>query len=86
MQFSYNTYFRFNIGGDIEGNPGVSLFLRGSYLVATLSTGDQYWSIHVPGAVRNNTWSNIGVKWYPGTGTEESKMTVICGNVLILDC
>jgi len=59
-------------GGDENGHPGIAIYHNGYYLLSTVSTGDRFWTVLVAGALKNNTWTNIGLRWLPET-TEEDK-------------
>lgn len=63
-------------GGDSAGHPGIAIYHDGLYLVAVVSTGDEYWELKVAGPLQNNTWSNIAIRWeQPGAddGTLDEK-------------
>ena len=35
------------------------------YQVVVVSTGPKYWQVKVPGAMVNDKWNNIGIRWNP---------------------
>lgn len=52
-------------GGE-GGSPGISIFLEGPEIGATLSTGVDTWTVKVLGNMpKNNSWNNIAVRWEP---------------------
>ncbi|GFX94446.1 uncharacterized protein TNCV_4294881 [Trichonephila clavipes] len=62
--------FVFSTGADGEGTPGVALYFKGIYLYAVVSTGDDMWTLTVPGPVKNNTWNELGIRWSRDTGLD----------------
>ena len=52
-------------GGDY-GVPGFQVYRDGPILGAILSTGEDTWEVRVMGNLpKNNSWTNIGVRWEP---------------------
>ena len=52
-------------GGDY-GVPGLQVYRDGPILGAILSTGEDTWEVRVMGNLpKNNSWSNIGIRWEP---------------------
>ena len=46
--------------------PGFQVYKDGPILGAILSTGEDTWEVRVMGNLpKNNSWSNIGVRWEP---------------------
>ncbi|GFY38544.1 putative G-protein coupled receptor 112 [Trichonephila inaurata madagascariensis] len=62
--------FVFSTGADGEGTPGVALYFKGIYLYAVVSTGDDMWTLTVPGPVKNNTWNELGIRWSRDIGLD----------------
>nr|XP_053630924.1 adhesion G-protein coupled receptor D1-like [Cherax quadricarinatus] len=70
---NYQTFplkYLVSTGGDDEGHPGVALYHQGIFLVGLVSTGTMYWKEMVVGAVYNDTWTNIALRWDPVNGLE----------------
>jgi len=61
------------IGGDEHGHPGIALYRSGFFLLATVSTGDRYWTVLAAGVLRSNEWTNIAIRWLPESDNEDDK-------------
>lgn len=64
----HNKQYIFSTGGDYDyvserAYPGLTLYHQGIDLIAVVSTGEDVWALRVTGQLRNETWSNIGVRW-----------------------
>lgn len=57
-------------GGDTKGHKGFTIYQKGIYLIAVVSTGSQYWKTMVPGHVPHAKWTNVGVRWAATVGLE----------------
>lgn len=50
----------------------MALYHQGAHLLGLVSTGHRYWLAHAAGAIANNTWNNVGLRWDEQTGLEVS--------------
>ena len=44
--------------------PGFEIYRQGPELIATVSTGEKVWQLKLLGRLYNNTWVNIGIRWF----------------------
>ncbi|XP_037090044.1 uncharacterized protein LOC119110357 [Pollicipes pollicipes] len=59
-------------GGDVQGTPGVLVYVKNHVLGVIVSTGDKFWRVAVTALMVNNEWNNIGVRWQePGDGDDQ---------------
>ncbi|KAB7493731.1 hypothetical protein Anas_10425, partial [Armadillidium nasatum] len=51
-------------GGDKEGHPGFAMYHQDNhFLVAVVSTGDQYWTVEAVAQLSAGYWTNVGATW-----------------------
>lgn len=58
----------FSTGGDYKDDksyPGIALYHEGMNLGAIVSTGEDVYELKVIGQLKNETYSNIAVRWEP---------------------
>ncbi|KAF0303315.1 Adhesion G-protein coupled receptor G2 [Amphibalanus amphitrite] len=60
-------------GGDLQGTPGLLVYLQNHVLGVVVSTGSLYWRASVSGLLVNHAWNSIGVRWQaPGSADEQT--------------